>query len=240
MLSVFIVSDLPETGVVLLDGDEGHHAAKVVRVNVGDDILLTDGRGSKAHVTVTDIHREKVECSIISREFEEMSQSTLTVVQAITKSDRARETIELLTEAGAHSIIPWSASRSIGQWKNDEGSRLKWQTWAKEATKQSRRAWMPQIYDLHSTQDVVQAFDTFDLLLLCDEDAEVKISHALQGKKYSNILTIIGPEGGIAPEEREIFTRAGAHVVGLGRTVFRSAHAGAAALAAVQTALGIW
>ena len=94
--------------------------------------------------------------------------------------------------------------------------------------------------ELHATKDVVNAIGDYDCVLLCDEASDRKISRLLQGSKYSKILIIIGPEGGITPEEREILSSAGAQVVGLGRPVFRSAHAGAAALAAVQTALGIW
>lgn len=240
MLSVFIVNNIPESGAVHLDGDEGHHAAKVVRVTVGEEIIVTDGRGTKALVTVTNIHKDKVECTINTREFEGVPQISINVVQALTKSDRARETVELLTEAGVNCIIPWGAARSIGQWKNDDDSRSKWQNWAKESTKQSRRTWIPSIEELHSSKDVVNAIGAYDCVLLCDEGSEVKVSKLLQGKKYSKVLIIIGPEGGITPEEREIFARAGAHVVGLGKPVFRSAHAGAAALAAVQTALGIW
>mgnify|MGYP003333925789 FL=1 len=240
MLSVFIVNHIPESGAVHLDGDEGHHAAKVVRVTVGEEIIVTDGRGTKALVTVTNIHKDQVECSIRTREFEDVPQISLNVVQALTKSDRARETVELLTEAGVSSIIPWGATRSIGQWKNDEDSRSKWQNWAKESTKQSRRTWIPSIQELHATKDVVNAIGDYDCVLLCDEASETKISKLLQGSEYSKILIIIGPEGGITPEEREILSSAGAQVVGLGRPVFRSAHAGAAALAAVQTALGIW
>jgi 16S rRNA (uracil1498-N3)-methyltransferase len=68
----------------------------------------------------------------------------------------------------------------------------------------------------------------------------MKLSQLLKGKSFEKVLLIIGPEGGLTDEELDTFTASGGNVVGLGKPVFRSAHAGAAALAAVQTALGIW
>ncbi len=240
MHSVFIVDHLPASGEVLLEGDEGHHAAKVTRVNVGEELILTDGRGSSALVKVNEIHKEKVICSIISTEMTPALPTSFSVLQALTKSDRARETIELLTEAGVDHLIPWNASRCIGQWKAEDESRAKWQMWAREATKQSRRSWIPQVSPLLSTRDAVTALSQYDCTLLFDEGTEVKVSTILKDQMCSKVLIIIGPEGGITPDERAEFVNAGAHVVGMGRPVFRSAHAGAAALAAVQTALGIW
>lgn len=240
MHSVFIVNQLPASGEVILDGDEGHHAAKVTRVNVGEELILTDGRGSSALVKVNDVHKDKVACSIISLEFAQALPTSFSVLQALTKGDRARETIELLTEAGVDHVIPWNASRCIGQWKAEDESRAKWQMWAREATKQSRRNWIPEISPIFSTRDAVSALTQYDCTLLFDEGTEVKVSELLKNQKYSKVLIVIGPEGGITDDERREFVNAGAHVVGMGRPVFRSAHAGAAALAAVQTALGIW
>ena len=240
MLSVFIVDHLPTSGEVILDGDEGHHAAKVTRVNVGEEFIVTDGRGRSARVKVNEVHKEKVTCSIISTEIAQALPISFSVLQALTKGDRARETIELLTEAGVDHVIPWNAARCIGQWKEEDESRAKWQMWAREATKQSRRSWIPQISPLFSTRDAITALSQYDCTLLFDEGTEVKVSTLLKDQKYSKVLVIIGPEGGITPDEREEFVKAGAHVVGMGRPVFRSAHAGAVALAAVQTALGIW
>ena len=238
MLSVFIVDTIPEKGEISIIGDEAHHAAAVVRIKEGDELLVTDGRGSSAHVRVKSATKKLVRCEILSREIIAANPTRLTVVQGLTKGDRARETIELLTEAGVDVIVPWNAQRSIGQWKDDTLS--KWQSWTREATKQSRRVWIPEVSELHSTTSVAQLIKSHPCTLVFHESSSVKLSHLLQGKLHKEVLIVIGPEGGLAEEELDAFSSAGGTLVGMGKPVFRSAHAGAVALAAVQTALGIW
>lgn len=238
MLSVFIVDEIPDAGEISILGDEAHHAVSVMRIKADDELMVTDGRGKSAHVKVLSTEKKLVRCLILSTEASKASSTRLMVVQALTKGDRARETIELLTEAGVDVIVPWSSQRSIGQWKDDAQS--KWENWAREATKQSRRAWIPDVTTVHSTEMVVELIKANDCALVFHESSAKKLSELLEGESYEKVLVIIGPEGGLTDEELDVFAASGGNVVGLGKPVFRSAHAGAVALAAVQTALGIW
>lgn len=238
MLSVFIVDEIPDKGRLLILGEEAHHASSVMRVTAGDEVIVTDGRGNSAQVRILSISKKSLECEILSKEITEPSPIKLTVLQALTKSDRARETIELLTEAGVDEIVPWSAQRSIGQWKDDAGE--KWKIWAREATKQSRRSWIPEIASHHNTSEAIELAKKNSSVLIFHEGSSEKLSSFLKGKSVDQLLIIIGPEGGLTDEEVEGFVKVGGKIIGIGKAVFRSAHAGAAALAAVQTALGIW
>lgn len=238
MLSLFIVDEIPNQGEVFILGDEAHHAASVIRVSVGDEIMVTDGHGSAARVRVSSVSKKSILCEILSRETSMNSPTHFTVIQALTKGDRARETIELLTEAGVNEIVPWSAQLSIGQWRDD--AQDKWQLWAREATKQSRRNWIPKVASLHNTKSVIELIKFHRFALVFHESSSTKLSALLSAKSFERVLIVIGPEGGLTEEELSAFASAGGEIVGLGKPVFRSAHAGAAALAAVQTALGIW
>ena len=240
MLPLFIVEKLPNSGEVEITGDEARHAISAVRVKVNEMIALTDGHGARATAEVLVVDRKSLHLRIIDRKFHEPSAIKLSVLQALTKGDRARETIELLTEAGVDQIFPWAAARSIGHWKDSHDSRSKWQTWAREATKQSRRSWIPDVATLQSQESITERFADFDLVLLFHESAGEKLSSVLKEKKVQSVLLIIGPEGGITEDEINHFLAAGALSVSMGEPIFRSAHAGAAALAAVQTSLGIW
>lgn len=240
MLSLFIVDELPTSGEVDVTGDEARHAISAMRIQEGELISLTDGCGAIATAEVKAISRKTLTAKIIDYTFEEPSPTQLTVLQALTKGDRARETVELLTEAGVDQIIPWSAQRSIGQWKDVRESQDKWRTWAREATKQSRRTRIPEIDGIYSTSDALALISKFDIALLFHESDGAKLSTIVRAKKPGKILIIIGPEGGISEDEIQALNKSGAVTVGMGRPVFRSAHAGAAALAAVQTALEIW
>jgi len=209
-------------------------------VKSGEHLALTDGRGARVEVEVIEVSKKSLTARIILREDIPDSEIQLNVLQALTKGDRARETVELLTEAGVNQILPWSAARSIGQWKDEREAQEKWQLWAREATKQSRRSWIPSVARLHSLNDAIETLSHFDLVLLFHEGSTEKLSTLLNTQQPKKVLIIIGPEGGITQEESESFITAGAKIVSMGRPIFRAAHAGAAALAAVQTGLGIW
>jgi 16S rRNA (uracil1498-N3)-methyltransferase len=147
--------------------------------------------------------------------------------------ENTKEAIELLTEAGVDRIVPWLATRSIG--KTSE----KFQITAREASKQSRRYRIPTVSGAVTTADVVDEIAKADLALVLHEGAVKKISELVKpGAK--KILIIIGPEGGLTDEEVESFAAAGAQVALMGRPILRSAHAGLAALSAVNACLQVW
>lgn len=239
MLPLFIVENIPDRGDVVIEGDEAHHLG-VTRIKVGERISVTNGMGRRAEVEVLDINKRNVGCRIIDVNDEPRPRTILTVVQALTKGDRARETIELLTEGGAEIIIPWQATNSIGEWKSEKDALSKWKSWTREATKQSRRSWIPQILDLHTTAQIRNRIQDSDLTFVFHESSSSQLSENLDLAPPKDVTLIIGPEGGITEDEYAGFLSAGARGVKLGRPVFRSAHAGVAALAAVQTGLKIW
>lgn len=238
MLNLFLVDELPKSGPLEISGDEAKHAISALRVKVGEEIALSNGMGMRAVGKVVAVGKKNLIVEIQSTVLEEAGLVQLVVVQALTKGDRARETIELLTEAGVHKIIPWSAARSIGNWKEDSLER--WITWSREATKQSRRSWVPNVVSTNSTNQITALISEFDLAMIFEEGATQKLSEILQLKQPNSVLIIIGPEGGITEQEAMAFEKAGAISVVMGNSVFRSAHAGVAALAAVQTGLKIW
>lgn len=238
MLPLFLVKQLTKSGFVEIIDEEAQHAISAMRIGVSEQISLTDGAGARAVARVVEVKKKKLLVEIQSYEFEEQPTLKLAVAQALTKSDRAREAVELLTQAGVNKILPWKAQRSVGNWKED--ALQKWHSWAREATKQSRRSWFPEVSAAVSTAELVAEFENFDLILIFQEGAKSKLSSVLENKSPKSILMIIGPEGGITDDESELLNSAGAISVVMGKPVFRSAHAGAAALAGVQTALGIW
>lgn len=240
MLTLFLVDQVPmQVGEKFtLDGDEGHHAAKVLRIGVGEVLLLGDGKGSWAKASVLAAGKKSLSLTVLESGFQKASPITISLVQAIPKGDRVKEAIELLTEAGADRIIPWQAARSIG--KAHDGVE-KFDRTAREASKQSRRLWMPEVAKVASTLNVIDEVRLADLAIVFHESATEKISDVLEKiRNISSVLIIIGPEGGLTEDEIKIFSDAGAIVALMGRPVLRSAHAGLAAIAAVSAGLRIW
>lgn len=232
MLSTFVVPDIGSGSTITVEADEAHHAIKVVRLDLGEEIVLTDGQGNWAQGKVCTIGKKSFDVTIAQRGFEAPRNPELIVVQALTKSDRMRETIELLTVAGVDRIIPWKAERSIAQEK--ESSTEKWSAVAVAASKQSRRTRFPIIENALTTKQIAERFGS--KLIVLHESASQKFSE-LTFLDNDSIVILVGPEGGIT--ETELSALSGA-VVRLGQEVLRSAHAGFAALSAVQTLIQRW
>lgn len=229
MLQLFYVDEI---STPKLDGDNAHHADRVLRMKAGESLLVSDGAGNWAKCEITAITKKDVDLKIIESGFEESSSPKISVLQAIPKNDRARETVELLTAAGVSNIYPWQAQRAIGK-ESD-----KWRVAAIEASKQSRRFYIPQVTTKLDTSSALELFKKYDQVLVCHESAITKLSEVL--KPALNILIVIGPEGGITDEELSVFESAGAKVIKLGRPVLRSAHAGIAAISAVSALMQVW
>ena len=238
MLTLFFVEDLP-TAVgsrYEFDSEDAHHAIKVLRIAAGEIFNLSDGKGTWSKVSVENVNKKSMTVRVLASGFEEALSQQFTIVQAIPKGDRIKESIEMSTEGGVDRIVMWKATRSIG--RADEKIEKLQQT-AREASKQSRRFRIPEVSGVATTEGVVDVIAKADLALVFHESAIQTISKTVTAGA-TNIVIIIGPEGGLTDDELETFAAAGAKVVLMGRPILRSAHAGLAALAAVNTALSVW
>ncbi len=239
MLTLFFVPDLPtQVGASYsFNSEDANHAIKVLRIEVGEIFRVSDGVGGWANVQVTEVTKRSLETTVLEVGRQEPLEIKFTVVQALPKSDRAKEAVELLIEAGADVIVPWLANRSISRTEVIS----KFATTAREASKQSRRLFIPQLHETVKEKGVIELIKNADLALVFHQSAQVKLSEIITPQtKAKNVVIVIGPEGGITEEELAAFAAAGAHVAGLGRPILRSAHAGLAALSAVNSLLKVF
>ena len=241
MLTLFFVDDLPRKvgSSYEFDSDDAQHAIRVLRMSAGEVFMLSDGQGKWSKVKIFAVKKKSLEVEVMETGIQNPLEVSFTVVQALPKGDRLKESIELLTEGGVDTIIPWSAQRSIG--KAEKGVE-KLQVTAREASKQSRRLFIPDVTDLANTSKVVELIPQHDLVLVFHESAKSKVSEILTRKYFDSrsVMIIIGPEGGITDEELELFKSAGAKVALMGRPILRSAHAGLAAMSAVNALIKVW
>jgi 16S rRNA (uracil1498-N3)-methyltransferase len=212
----------------------------VLRINVSEEILISDGAGNWVRASVENIEKKTFTAKVLERGFQPEKSPRLIVVQGLPKSDRVKDAIEILVESGVDLIIPWQADRSISKWQKD--SLDKWQSAAVAATKQSRRYRKPEIIDGLSLSQLLEIESENSAVLVMHESATTKLSEVVTSKfaGMSEIIIVVGPEGGISESELTVLEGAGAHIVGLGPEVFRSAHAGGAALSAVSALIGRW
>jgi 16S rRNA (uracil1498-N3)-methyltransferase len=240
---LFLVETLPAGSSFTLDGPEGHHAATVQRLRVGESLILADGRGGSASAEVTAVGRGSVDLAITGRERVAAADPRLVVVQGIAKGDRGELAVQAMTEIGVDEIVPWAASRSVVQWRGDRGfkARDKWASTAREAAKQARRSWLPTVAGDPdcSTRQVAARLGAAAAAFVLHEEATERLSAAAL-PAAGEIVLVVGPEGGISDPERDAFTAAGAAPVRLGREVLRTSTAGVAALAVLCARLGRW
>ena len=236
MFTLFFVDDLPTTvgGLYEFANDDANHAIRVLRMQTGAEFMLSDGQGSWSQVVATEVKKKSMQVRVIDSGFQQPLATTITVVQALPKGDRAKEAVELLTEAGVDRIVPWASARSIGK-----GSE-KFVITAREASKQSRRFRIPEVTETATTAQICEAIKVSDLAIAFHESATSKLSDQVSSHNVEHLLIIIGPEGGLTDEEIAAFTTAGAKVALMGRPILRSAHAGIAAVSAVSALLKVW
>ena len=221
------VGDLLKIG-----GDNAHHIDRVLRMVAGDALIVSNGRGEWAVGKIRKISKKEVEIEVSEVGFENQLENRITVAQALIKSDRAKEAIELLTASGVEEIIPWKAVRSIGK------DSSKWKITSVESGKQARRFWLPEIAEDHDFKELISAAKKFDQILICHEAASDPISKVV--KKSNKTLIVIGPEGGLTETEIAELTAINGKLVRLGRPILRSAHAGIAAVSAASALMGNW
>jgi 16S rRNA (uracil1498-N3)-methyltransferase len=226
---------------VEVTGDEAHHAVAVRRLRVGEQVVLTDGAGRSATGAVRSTGKRVFTVDVSSVAADERPSPSVTVVQAIPKGDRGELAVEVLTEVGADTIVPWAASRSIAVWRGEraEKSHAKWQATAREAAKQARRSWHPVVAPLASTSSVASLVTSASLAVVLHEDATQPLA-ALDVPSEGSILVVVGPEGGIAPDELAELEAAGAVAVRLGAEVLRTSTAGVVAVGALLARTPRW
>lgn len=223
-------ADIAPGRAFTVSGEEAHHAVSVKRIAVGEHVLLADGRGTGLRGRVTDVARRELTVEVTEVLQEAAGPVAWGSVQALAKGDRSEIAVQMATELGARRIIAWQASRSIVRWQGDRGAKAleKWRATAREAAKQARRFTVPEV-TAASTADVVRAVEEADIALILHEDADLHIAE-VELPAQGTGLVIVGPEGGISPEELDRFIAAGAIPVLISDGVLRTSTAAAVAL----------
>ncbi|MFZ4156374.1 16S rRNA (uracil(1498)-N(3))-methyltransferase [Streptomyces pseudogriseolus] len=241
---VFVVDhfDTHGTGRYVLDGPEGRHAVAVKRLRAGEEVVLTDGAGRWAAGEVDGTEGKDRLIVRLGEVVEEPAQTPwLTVVQALPKGDRGELAVETMTEVGVDAIVPWSASRCITQWKGERGAKslAKWRATAREAGKQSRRVRFPDVADAATTKGVASLLAEAEFAAVLHESGTEPLAD-VPLPASGDIVLVVGPEGGVSPEELALFESVGARAYRLGRSVLRTSTAGTAAAALLLGRTGRW
>ncbi len=244
--ALFYIDSLPEVGdLAVVDGDEGFHAANVRRIRAGEELDLGDGAGAMAHCVIEEVAKARLTARVLERWTVEPATPTVTVVQALPKSDRSELAIELATEAGADAFVAWQAARCVARWEGsraDKGLR-RWRAVARAAARQSRRPHIPTVTGVATTDGLLAAVReavSLGTTVLALHESTTELLTKLSLAHADSLMLVIGPEGGIADDEIAALSAAGAKAVRLGPTVLRTSTAAAVALGALGALTPRW
>lgn len=221
---------------VAVTGDEGRHAVAVRRIRPGERVFVAGGDGRAVHGEVLAADKQGLRVRVDQLLESEPAGLRLVAVQALAKGDRAELAVETMTELGVAEIVPWRASRSVVRWEQGErGAKQlsRWQSTAREATKQSRRFTVPTVSAAVKTDELCERIRAAATCFVLHEDA----ADSLAGKEVpplGEVLFVVGPEGGISPEELDAMVAAGGQPVTVSDAVLRTSTAGVVAMAQLQ------
>ena len=221
---------------MVIDGDEFHHLARVLRKKTGDQILVTDGNGSRCEVRIVDIGKKSLEGEILDHAVVERPTTSVTVAISLLKAPQRFELfLEQATELGVSTIIPMITARTVSQPTSErvQGRLNRWRTIVLSAARQSKRYYLPHLAEPLSFR-VVTALDGYDLKLIPYEVSDEAPKVHCAGK---NTLFLIGGEGGFSEKEVEDARKAGFSEISLGKTILRAETAGIFAVAFVRAQL---
>ena len=181
----------------VLNDDDFHHLAKVLRLRSGEEVSVSDGRGSWRICLYAMSAVLSTDDSTVQTE---VNPRALMVAFSVTKSDKPDLVIQKLTELGIDHIVPIITERSIVRWDSDKGAKnqVRWQKIAREAAMQSRSVFIPTIHDVcPSIENFVETYGPH--LAVADPEGEAP---------DAGLSTIvIGPEGGFTHQEMDLMTR---------------------------------
>ena len=212
---------------IVLSEETSKHIVQVLRMQVGEQIQLTDGKGKKIIAAITDDNRKKCTVQIIESLTIDHSPLTISIaISLIKNSSRFEWFLEKVTEIGVTNIIPLICERTEKQ--NFRHDRMN--TILISAMLQSQQCWLPVLHEAIRFGDLVmRQFDNSSRFIAHCEDDENKILLHQQITKSSNQLICIGPEGDFTVGEIEMAIRQNFIPVSLGNNRLRTETAGVVA-----------
>ncbi len=227
---------------VALEGPEARHAVAVSRARSGERIAVSNGRGLMLEGVIAAATPSRLVLRVDSASIAQRPAPRIVLVQALAKGGRDELAVQAAVELGADEVVPWQASRCVSRWAGEKAAKgvQRWSAIVHEAAKQSMRAWLPTVGDPVTTaQLAARAPDARMIVLEPLADAPLT-GIRIEPTDPREVVVVVGPEGGIAPEESRRLREAGARPARLGDAVLRTSSAGPAAIAVLNAALGRW
>ena len=243
MQRYFISSSEFKGNNIKIIGDDVHHIIRVMRNEIGDQIICNNDNGQAALCRITEIADDCVH-AVVEEWLDEIVELpvNVTIAQGIPKGDKFELILQKGTELGASSFIPFQAERSVAVWDNKKLIKKmnRFRKIVKEASEQSHRNKVPIIEKSMSIKEIIEESKKFDVAIFAyEEEAKVEnpqsfgtiIDKLLPSHK---LMVCIGPEGGFSKKESDLLKENGFHPVRLGPRILRTETAALYVLASIS------
>ena len=225
---------------IIITGNDVNHIKNVLRLKIGEKIMVSDGSGTDYQCSISDIDSDMVTADIedVFKNAAELPVK-ITLFQGMPKSDKLELIIQKAVELGVYEIVPVITKRTVVKIDDKKaGKKLeRYNGIAESAGKQSGRGIIPTVKPFMSFKQALEYAKTFDMNLIPYEEAKGmeysrEVIKDIHGKKSLGIF--IGPEGGFAKEEVDMAIEAGAKCITLGNRILRTETAGLAVLSIIM------
>lgn len=230
---------------VALDPAASGHAVRSQRLDVGDQVLISDGLGTLAEGVLEDANPQHATIRIQTVTVAQSHKIQVNLVQALAKGDRDLLAAEMATEIGVDSVIPWQARRSIVRFRPErlQKTLAKWEAKLKAAAQQARRPYIPTLGEPVVAEDIAALHSPQDrnYVIVLHEDGDENLAHVVESlPDVKTLHLVVGPEGGVSPEELDAVIAAGGSAVRIGSNVMRASTAGPVAVAILNQLFNRW
>ncbi len=240
----FVDADNIENDSITITGDDAHHIARVLRMHTGDTLTVCDKNGTDFDTVITALGGNTVQTKILSSAPARTEPPVcVTLFQALPKAAKMENIIQKCTELGIYKIIPCIASRCVVK-LDDARDALKktarWQAISEQAAKQCGRGIIPEISEPVTFDEALQSLKAYDVCFAAyEQETTGSLRQVLKNAgPPTTAAFLIGPEGGLAPEEAGALRQNGIPAVTLGPRILRTETAGAAVLAMLMYEIG--
>lgn len=245
MQRFFVPAAALHEGMVDFDAAVTHQLRQVLRLTVGDVVVVGDGRGRTWRAELVELDRQRARARLLAEMAERSEPATrVTLYQGTLKADKFEWVLQKGTELGVHRFVPLLAQRSIVR---DEaalaGKQPRWQSIVREAAEQSGRTWLPEVARAEDlTAALGKGQPLADLRLMCWENESSQhlrdvVQPVVESGTAPAVDLFIGPEGGFTGDEMAVARANDVQVISLGPRILRAETAGLAAVVALLVAL---
>lgn len=235
MTRFFVEPGQLQQDIITLTGENGTHA-KVLRLKVGEEVLVCDGQGNECLCKVTTLDTYALEV-LQRRESLSEARVSVSIYMALPKADKLEHVIQKATELGACEVITFPTARCVSR-PDDKSLKKKlerWQKIAASAAEQSGRGRIPQVLVLSSyAEALARAAQADKAIVFYENEHATTLRQALTEGAYKSVSLLSGPEGGFEESEIDQARKAGLQVCTLGRRILRCETAPLCGLSAVM------